>query len=310
MKYFLDTEFHEYQKQPKLLGLKIDKPIDTIELISVGIVSEDSTIKISHPSNIMNIGLAGNKLFGDTNDSKNWNTWENKLPSGNHSIKSKSTNEVVLNSSKEYYAICKDFDLKAAWKNEWLRKNVLKPIMQDLCYKHTNAVEEWFSGKFNFDEFKKLINKYGKTRKQIAEEIIEFVYIDHLRENWDYPNNAIITKQAIDQNTVNNPIEFYAYYADYDWVVFCQLWPALYPIQPESFETGMSYMNPKGFPYYCKDLKQILDKKASQQTIFGTFEVGLEKLTTDTRYPKQSNEHNALADAKWNKELYKFLNKI
>ena len=25
-------------------------------------------------------------------------------------------------------------------------------------------------------------------------------------------------------------------------------------------------------------------------------------------YPKQTNEHNALADAKWNFELYKFLN--
>ena len=24
-------------------------------------------------------------------------------------------------------------------------------------------------------------------------------------------------------------------------------------------------------------------------------------------YPKQTNEHNALADAKWNFELYKFL---
>lgn len=27
-------------------------------------------------------------------------------------------------------------------------------------------------------------------------------------------------------------------------------------------------------------------------------------------YPKQTNEHNALADAYWNKELHEFLNKI
>jgi exonuclease V gamma subunit len=27
-------------------------------------------------------------------------------------------------------------------------------------------------------------------------------------------------------------------------------------------------------------------------------------------YPKQENEHNALADAQWNKKLYEFLNKI
>jgi len=27
-------------------------------------------------------------------------------------------------------------------------------------------------------------------------------------------------------------------------------------------------------------------------------------------YPKQTNEHNALLDAKWNKQLYEFLNKL
>ncbi len=27
-------------------------------------------------------------------------------------------------------------------------------------------------------------------------------------------------------------------------------------------------------------------------------------------YPKQTNEHNTLADAKWNKKLYKFLNQL
>ena len=37
-KYYLDCEFHEYKKQPKVLGLSVGKPIDTIELISIGIV--------------------------------------------------------------------------------------------------------------------------------------------------------------------------------------------------------------------------------------------------------------------------------
>ncbi len=27
-------------------------------------------------------------------------------------------------------------------------------------------------------------------------------------------------------------------------------------------------------------------------------------------YPKQTNTHHALSDAKWNKELYEFLNKL
>lgn len=76
-------------------------------------------------------------------------------------------------------------------------------------------------------------------------------------------------------------IEFIGYYADYDWVLFCSL-----------FGTMMNL--PKGFPMYCIDLKQTLDEK------------GLH-LKEHADYPKQENEHTALADAKWNYELYKFL---
>jgi len=36
----------------------------------------------------------------------------------------------------------------------------------------------------------------------------------------------------------------------------------------------------------------------------------MEKLEISPNYPKQTNEHNALADAKWNYELYKFLNNL
>ena len=37
MKYFIDTEFHNYIKKPLF-----SKGIDTIELISIGIVSEEN----------------------------------------------------------------------------------------------------------------------------------------------------------------------------------------------------------------------------------------------------------------------------
>jgi len=71
--------------------------------------------------------------------------------------------------------------------------------------------------------------------------------------------------------------EFWGYYADYDWVVFCQL-----------FGTMMNL--PKGWPMYCRDLKQWCDS------------LGNPKL------PKQtSTEHNALEDARWNRDVYKFL---
>lgn len=71
--------------------------------------------------------------------------------------------------------------------------------------------------------------------------------------------------------------EFWGYYADYDWVVFCQI-----------FGTMMDL--PKGWPMYCRDLKQLA-------VAFG-----------DPELPKQkSTEHNALHDARWNKSIYGFL---
>lgn len=71
--------------------------------------------------------------------------------------------------------------------------------------------------------------------------------------------------------------EFWGYYADYDWVIFCQL-----------FGTMMDL--PKGWPMYCRDLKQLCDS------------LGNPKL------PKQkSTEHNALEDARWNRKIYGFL---
>lgn len=71
--------------------------------------------------------------------------------------------------------------------------------------------------------------------------------------------------------------EFWGYYADYDWVVLCQL-----------FGTMMEL--PKGWPMYCRDIKQLCD------------DLGNPKL------PEQGKgEHHALADAKWNKTAWDFL---
>lgn len=71
--------------------------------------------------------------------------------------------------------------------------------------------------------------------------------------------------------------EFWAYYADYDWVALCQLYGTMMDL-------------PKGWPMYCRDLKQWCD------------ELGNPEL------PKQGKgEHNALADARWTKDAWAFL---
>lgn len=68
--------------------------------------------------------------------------------------------------------------------------------------------------------------------------------------------------------------EFWGYYSDYDWVVFCQLFGSMTDL-------------PETFPYYCRDLRQWLDERGLQSVI----------QPTDT-------EHNALSDAHWVRDTY------
>lgn len=73
--------------------------------------------------------------------------------------------------------------------------------------------------------------------------------------------------------------EIWAYYADYDWVVLCQL-----------FGTMMDL--PKGWPMYCRDVKQLCDDRGNP------------------KLPRKSGiQHHALSDAKWTKTAWHFLKK-
>jgi hypothetical protein len=253
MKYFIDTEFHEYQKKNLLDILMSNKPVDTIELISIGVVAEDG---------------------------------------------------------REYYAISKDFDIKAAWNNEWLRDNVLKNLFNNDKYQHYSEI-------VYLQEFTRLINHFGKSNKQIAEEIKDFVsYKDQL----DLKNGLTIRNKMTSEarSTYEGRIEllkrenrlpqFYGFYSDYDWVVFCWLFGRMIDL-------------PKGFPMYCIDLKQELENKITEaydKTGDGRIYFGSNKdqfiygheIKTHPNYPTQTNEYNALSDARWNYELYKLLKSI
>jgi len=208
--------------------------------------------------------------------------------------------------------------LKAAWlanqgtkgePNYWLRENVLKPIWKELHAKETAEMSTAKRREFHYTPIeadwslsilKSLINKYGKTRKQIAEEIEEFINYGSSPKFTLFTDNIerIITGSC-DCNIQSKP-EFYAYYADYDWVVF-------------SWLIGRMIDLPKGFPMYCNDLKQELDMKLLNKTEWldvtfkGNLDEKIAKIESLYKYPKQSNEHNALDDAKWNKELHEFI---
>ena len=303
MNYYLDTEFHEYHKQQKVFGIPVGKSIPTIDLISIGIVSGDYIEEAD------NISSDPNKVVSAS-----------------------------FNAYREYYAISKDFNVKDAWnswqvksntyedlsgsdvkatvvtKEYWLRENVLSSIFFELHQKYLGEIYKMEqlnisnsfkdTEEFTYSNFKWLINRYGKTNKEIAEEIHAFIYQDYLKDTGlSYP-------EAFGYSNPKYDPTFYAYYADYDWVVFCQ----------NLF--GKMIDLPEGFPMYCRDLKQELDDKVYYLPLTNRkyvteyipersdFETRLLSVKNDPRYPKQQNEHNALDDAKWNKELHKFIKNL
>ena len=77
-------------------------------------------------------------------------------------------------------------------------------------------------------------------------------------------------------------IQIYTYCGATDWLNFYRL-----------FETKMLEL-PKHFPFQDIDLRQELHRQGKN-------------LKSHPKFPKNENAHNALDDAKWNYELYKFL---
>lgn len=94
------------------------------------------------------------------------------------------------------------------------------------------------------------------NRKQIADEILWFV-------------------------SDESP-EFWGYFADYDWVVLCQLFGRMVDL-------------PKGFPMFCMDIKQWA-----------------RQLGVDIKraVPQPADTHNAIADAMWMRDAHAYLSDL
>jgi hypothetical protein len=225
---------------------------------------------------------------------------------------------IVAEDGREYYAISKDFNLKEAWnrynikqshnlfgghdyKVYWLRDNVLKLIFDEYYIE----VFDCNMPTFNYKSFKYLINKIGKTNKRIAKEIKDFESFEgfpvveigdtidfKLNSNYEDRMKVLISKHL-------NP-EFYADYCNYDWVVFCWLFGKMKDL-------------PKGFPYCCNDIQQLLKFKYKRYLdrfkAEHTYEEWYNELITLKEFPINRNEHNALSDAKYCKDVYNFINK-
>lgn len=138
----------------------------------------------------------------------------------------------------------------------WVRKNVISK----LPVKYANPTDPSISPRIKKEAM------LWKSNRLIAQELLNFFGC------WR------------DQHFYRAPegIEVYGYYADYDWVLFCSLFGRMIDL-------------PKGFPMYCRDLKQMMDEK------------GLTEEWKKEQCPDPEDEHNALADAKWNLRLFQAL---
>ena len=270
MKYFYDTEFLE-GTQKTWIGRKT-KP--TIDLISIGIACED--------------GREYYAVNKDFNLKEAWNRYDEKVQHFSGDMGNQFPNGIKY---KEY----------------WIRENVLKPIFQELLYSgHKKAklpLPKSSEKQFTYKNLKKLIQGFGKSNIQIAKELKHFIY---------EKEDVLYNKQELDFNSVGDvksKIQLYGYYSAYDHVAL-------------SWIFGKMIDLPKGFPMYTIDLKQMFDEQQENRTktISLLKETGLydkykeseiifpENLKELSQYPKQENEHNALSDAIFVKNLYHFLN--
>lgn len=143
--------------------------------------------------------------------------------------------------------------------SEWVKENVIKPAYMD-CVHGDNR------NRYTAKNFHK---SYGSPNEEIATDLMEFFKCWRDQHFWRAPEG----------------IEIYGYFADYDWVLFCSLFGRMLDL-------------PKGFPMYCRDLKQMMD------------EMGLDKEWKLKHCPEPEHAHMAIHDAKWNKKLYEEIEKL
>lgn len=150
---------------------------------------------------------------------------------------------IVREDGKEFYAVNEEANWHAIAGDQWLRENVL-PHLQVIVTPVNH-----------FHRIDRQPDESWSTRAMIRDDVLAFVGSDQKPEFW-------------------------AYFASYDWVVFCQLFGRMVDL-------------PSHFPMFCRDLKQWAD------------DLGNPTLPT-----QESGVHDALSDAQWNRDAWLILDNI
>lgn len=175
---------------------------------------------------------------------------------------------VVSEDNKGLYFISSEYNYNDA--DAWVKENVIIP-----AYKR--VVNGDNRNRYSANNFHKA---YGEPVDSISQRLVEWIGND-------------------------KDISFYGYYSDYDWVLLCSMFGRMIDL-------------PKGWPMYCRDLKQMIDEKVSSFTNSDyfthfhqkeplTLEEKFKLYKSGPNFPTQQNQHDALSDAIWNKNLYEYL---
>jgi hypothetical protein len=157
---------------------------------------------------------------------------------------------ICAEDGRELYVQNQECDFRKA--NDWVLRNVLTHL-NDFDLSRMEPIK----APPLTDPGRMLVESPWHTRAEIAQALLQFC----------------------DPEQHGLP-QFWGYYADYDWVVVCQIF-------------GTMMQLPKDWPQYCRDLKQWCDDLGNP------------------RLPETGEaEHHALADALWNKLVYSQLDLI
>jgi len=197
---------------------------------------------------------------------------------------------IVAEDGRELYLISKDFNLREAWyrwqqrtgqgdrnntepREYWIRENVLEPIWKELSVQDMRDWEEGEKGE--------ILN--------IRNNNFKYKDLKYLINKYGHTNAEIAEKVKEFCIRAECP-DFYGHMCDADYMALTWVF-------------GGFNNWPKMFPYYFIDLQQMLDEKSK------TF-LPIEDLKALKDYPADPTFHHALLDARWNKELYHFIEKL
>lgn len=115
---------------------------------------------------------------------------------------------------------------------------------------------------------------------ELANDWVRAHVIPQLRPELARPRGRIRDEVAAFIAAGGPDPELWGYVVAYDWVVFCQLF-------------GTPRDLPPGWPSYLRDLRQWADLLGSPPLP-----------------PQAESEHHALADARWNREVWEYLSRL